>query len=272
MRALLFGPNGQVGTEIRRRAGAGVDIVPVGREDCDLSAPSAARAAILRAECDVVINASAYTAVDKAESEAELASAVNASAVSDMARACAERDLSFVHLSTDYVFDGESVRPYVETDAANPLGVYGRTKREGEEAIIGSRAPYAIIRLSWVFSAHGGNFVKTMRRLARERGAVRVVDDQRGRPTAAAHAADAALLVAGVLREDRSKGGVYHFAGAETATWADFAERIFTLSRLTVDLTRIPTSAYPTPARRPKYSVLDTTHFTRTFGRPAPSW
>ncbi|MEQ1929802.1 MAG: dTDP-4-dehydrorhamnose reductase [Parvularculaceae bacterium] len=272
MRVLLFGPGGQVGTEIRRRAANLAEIVPVGRGACDLAAPESARAAILDSGCDIVINASAYTAVDKAETEPALARAVNAEAPRVMAQACALRAIPLVHFSTDYVFDGEGVRPYIETDRTNPLGVYGASKREGEAAIEASGATYAILRLSWVFSAHGGNFVKTMRRLGRESGAVRVVDDQRGRPTAAADATDAALLIARALKGDRGKGGVYHFAGAETATWADFAAQVFAASRMTVDLTRIPTSAFPTPARRPKYSVLDTTKFTKTFGMSAPSW
>ncbi|NWG70253.1 MAG: dTDP-4-dehydrorhamnose reductase [Parvularculaceae bacterium] len=272
MRVLLFGPGGQVGTEVRRRAPSDLDIVALDRSRCDLTASGAASTAIEAARCDVVLNTSAYTAVDKAESEPEAARRVNAEAPAEMARACSRLGIPLVHLSTDYVFDGESLRPYLETDATNPLGVYGATKREGEEAVAASGATYAILRLSWVFSSHGSNFVKTMRRIGREHGAARVVCDQRGRPTPAAHAADAALVVALALANDRSKAGIYHFAGAETTTWADFAERVFALSRLSVDLARIATSAYPTPARRPKYSVLDTTKFTRTFGAPAPSW
>jgi dTDP-4-dehydrorhamnose reductase len=272
MRALLFGASGQVGTELLRRASKSVEIVPARRDACDLATPGAAAAAIAGAACDVVLNAAAYTAVDKAEQEPARAQALNAAAPAEMAKACAERGLPFIHFSTDYVFDGEGVRPYNETDAANPLGVYGLTKLAGERAIQQSGAAHAILRLSWVFSAHGANFVKTMRRIGREKGAARVVDDQRGRPTAAAHAADAALLVGRALLEDRSKGGVYHVAGDKAVTWADFAKEIFTASRLTVDLARIPTTAFPTPARRPKYSVLDTTKFTKTFGMAAPSW
>lgn len=272
MRVLLFGPSGQVGTEIRRRAPADARILAADRAGCDLAAQGAARAAIESAACDAVINAAAYTSVDKAESEPALARAINAAAPGEMAETCARLGIPLIHLSTDYVFDGEGVRPYLETDAADPLGVYGASKREGEERIAAAGASHAILRLSWVFSAHGANFVKTMRRIGRESGAVRVVDDQRGRPTAAAQAAQAALIAAAALAADPAKSGIYHFAGAESVTWADFAEKIFALSRLAVDLTRIPTSAYPTTARRPKYSVLDTTKFTRIFGMPAPSW
>lgn len=270
MRILLFGANGQVGAEIRARGGA--EVVAVTRADCDLSRPRDAAAIVASADCDIVVNAAAYTQVDKAESEADLARLVNAEAPLEIAKACTARGLPLIHFSTDYVFDGEGVRPYRESDPTGPIGVYGATKLAGEEAVAASGAAHAILRLSWVFSAHGANFVKTMRRIAREKGAARVVDDQRGRPTAAADAADAALLVARALFNDRGKGGVYHFAGAETTTWADFAERIFSVSRVPVSLTRIPTSAFPTPARRPKYSVLDTTKFTKTFGMAAPSW
>jgi dTDP-4-dehydrorhamnose reductase len=273
MRVLLFGADGQVGTELRRRAGkAGAELVSLSRADCDLADAASVSAAIANAPVNAVVNAAAYTAVDKAEGEEALARAINARAPRAMAEACAKRGVALLHFSTDYVFDGDSPRPYVETDRTAPLGVYGRSKREGEEAIIESGADHAILRLSWVFSAHGANFVKTMLRIGREKGAARVVDDQRGRPTFAGDAADAAYLIVRALIADPAKAGVYHFAGAETVTWADFADKIFRGAGLAVDVTRIPTSAYPTPAKRPKYSVFDTTKFQKTFGVPAPSW
>lgn len=273
MRILLFGPNGQIGREIlRRAAGSGDEVVACPREACDLTRAESVSSTLKDAACDAVINAAAYTSVDKAETDAEIAGAVNAEAPRVMARACAEKKIPLIHFSTDYVFDGESLRPYIENDSPNPLNVYGATKLAGESAIRASGATHAILRLSWVFSAHGANFVKSMLRMGRERGAVRVVDDQRGRPTAASHAADVAIGVARALIEDASRTGVYHFAGAEAVTWAGFAERIFKDARLPVDVARIPTTAYPTPARRPRYSVLDTTKFTKTFGVAAPSW
>ncbi|PHR70208.1 sugar nucleotide-binding protein, partial [Henriciella sp.] len=190
MRILLFGPNGQVGTEIRRQAHAsGLEVVPAGREAVDLSKPGAAATLISQSDCDGVINASAYTAVDKAETEAELAGAVNTDAPAAMAEACAAAGLPFVHYSTDYVFDGTSSRPYRETDPTSPLGVYGRTKADGEAAVMAAGGTAAVIRLAWVFSAHGANFVKTMLRVGPERGGVRVVADQVGKPTPATDAA-----------------------------------------------------------------------------------
>lgn len=273
MRVLVFGADGQVGAELRRRAAArGDDVVALRRADCDLEQDGAASEAIERLRPAAIVNAAAYTAVDKAESEPARARAVNAAAAGEIAVAAAAIGAPLVHFSTDYVFDGESCRPYLEDDAAQPLSVYGRTKREGELLVGAAGGAQAILRLSWVFSAHGGNFVKTMLRLGREKGAVRVVDDQRGRPTPAADAAAAALVVLGALGRDRSKSGVYHFAGDVAVTWADFAEAVFSAARLPVSIARIPTTAYPAPARRPRYSVLDTTRMQKTFGVAAPSW
>jgi dTDP-4-dehydrorhamnose reductase len=273
MDVLLFGAGGQVGTETRRRAAAsGARVIPLSRRECDLMAPGAARAAIEAAECDAVINAAAYTAVDKAESEPDIAARINAAAPGEMAKACARRSLPFIHLSTDYVFNGEGARPYRESDPTAPLGVYGQTKRGGEEAVLDAGGAAAILRLSWVFSAHGSNFVKTMLRLGRERPVLRVVADQRGRPTPAAGAADAALLAAHALIDDPGKAGVYHFAGDEETTWADFAAAIMKEAGLQTPVESIATKDFPTPAKRPAYSVLDTEKFERVFEMKAPSW
>lgn len=273
MRLLVFGAGGQVGTEIVRRAVArGHDVLAFARADLDLETKGAASAAVARLAPDAVVYAAAYTAVDRAESERERAHAVNAEAAGEIAAAAARLGAPLIHFSTDYVFDGEGCRPYLEEDATGPLSVYGQTKLEGERLVAAAGGPHAILRLSWVFSAHGGNFVKTMLRLGRERGAVRVVDDQRGRPTPAAAAAAAALAVLDALRRDRSCSGVYHFAGDAAVSWADFAEAIFAAARLPVSALRIPTTAYPTPARRPRFSVLDTTKILKTFGVAAPSW
>lgn len=273
MRVLLFGADGQVGTEFRRRAGArGHEVVALLRRDCDLEIVGAAAAAIARVRPDGVVNAAAYTGVDKAESEPARAQRINAGAAGEIAGAAANVGAPLIHFSTDYVFDGEGCRPYLEEDATAPLGVYGASKLAGERAVAGAGGAHAILRLSWVFSAHGTNFVKTMLRVAREKGAARVVDDQRGRPTAAADAADAALIALEGVKSEPNKSGVYHFAGDIALTWADFAEEIFRAARLPVSLARITTSAYPTPARRPKYSVLDTTKIMKSFGIAAPSW
>ncbi|GAB4521615.1 MAG: dTDP-4-dehydrorhamnose reductase [Amphiplicatus sp.] len=272
MRVLLFGANGQVGTEIRRRAGGDVAIVALDRARCDLREPGAPARAITAEACDAVVNAAAYTAVDRAESEPDLAARVNAEAPREMAVAAAAKGVPLVHLSTDYVFDGAAARPYREDDPVAPLGVYGATKLKGEEAVAAAGGAHAILRLSWVFSAHGSNFVKTMLRLARERPALRVVADQRGKPTPAAGAAEAALLAARALLADPAKTGLYHFAGDAPASWADFAEAIMAEAGLAVPVERIATADFPTPARRPKWSVLDTAKFERVFARPAPSW
>lgn len=273
MRILLFGPNGQVGTEIRQQAAAsGVEIVPAGRDVVDLSAPDGIGTVIAGAKCQGVINASAYTAVDKAETEPDLAKAVNTVAPEAMAVACAAAGVPFVHYSTDYVFDGTNSSPYRETDRVSPLGVYGRTKAAGEAAVLAAGGTTAIIRLAWVFSAHGGNFVKTMLRVGPERGGVRVVADQVGKPTPAADAARAGLKTLALLQDDPSSAGLYHFGGDDETSWAGFAEAIFEVAGLDVPVEYITTAEYPTPAARPAYSSLDTTKITQTLGIPAADW
>jgi dTDP-4-dehydrorhamnose reductase len=273
MRAIVFGAGGQVGKEVLRCARpAGADAVGVGRSICDLTVPGAAAAIIRAGACDAVFNAAAYTAVDRAETEPDLAAAINIAAPGEMARACAELGIPFVHFSTDYVFDGAASRPYRETDATGPLGVYGRTKLDGEKAVAAAGGASAILRLSWVFSAHGSNFVKTMLRLSSERHRLRVVADQTGKPTPASAAAAAALVVARALAADRSLSGVYHIAGDEPVVWADFARTIFDMAGRGAIVEPITTAEYPTPAKRPLYSVLDTRKFEETFGLAAPSW
>lgn len=273
MRILVFGANGQVGTELRRRgASAGFDIAGVDIAECDLTASGAAAAAIAEARADAVVNAAAYTAVDKAETDETLALRLNAGAPAEMAAAAAKAGIPFIHYSTDYVFDGTATRPYREDDPTSPLGAYGRTKRAGEEGVAAAGGRYAILRTSWVFSAHGSNFVKTMLRLAAERPRLRVVADQRGKPTSAAALADAALRVAGELARHPGCAGLYHVAGDEETSWADFAAAIVEAAGIAVPVDPITTAEYPTPARRPAYSTLDTAKFEKTFGLAAPSW
>lgn len=274
MRLLLFGANGQVGTEIRlESARRGVTLEAVDRETCDLTQPGSAAALIERTEaCDGVINAAAYTAVDKAESEAELAEAVNAYAPGEMAEACVARGIPLIHYSTDYVFAGDATTPYRENDPTGPLGVYGRSKLEGEARVLAAGGHAAIVRLAWVFSAHGGNFVKTMLRVGKERGHLRVVDDQIGKPTPAAPAARAALDMIAPLAADTLKSGIYHFSGDRALSWAAFAREIFEVADLDVTVEPITTAEYPTPAKRPAWSVLDTAKIENTFGIAAPDW
>lgn len=271
MRLLLIGRSGQVATEVLRRAPAGVTVTALGREAADLSNPAQCADAILAAAADAVVNAAAWTAVDRAEAEEERARVVNGEAPFAMALACARRGLPFVHLSTDYVFDGEGTRPFRPEDPVAPQNAYGRTKLLGEDGVRRAGGPYAILRTSWVFSAHGANFVKTMLRLGREREELRVVDDQVGGPTPAAAIADACLTVARALR-DGAPSGTHHLAGAPETSWAGFARAILAGAGLGARVVPIPSSAYPTPARRPLNSRLDGASLRETFGIAPPDW
>ncbi len=269
MRILVFGSTGQVATELRRRAPQAVFL---SRAEADLADPPACARAVERAAADAVINAAAWTAVDKAEAEEDAARAVNAEAPAAIAAAAAGRGLPFVHISTDYVFDGSGSRPWRPGDPTGPLGAYGRSKLAGEQAVRGAGGAHAILRTSWVFSAHGANFVKTMLRLSETRDRLTVVADQTGGPTPAAAIAEACLAIAAALAEDAAKTGTYHFAGAPDASWADFAREIFRQAGRAVDVADIPSSAYPTPARRPANSRLDCATTQAAFGIGRPDW
>jgi dTDP-4-dehydrorhamnose reductase len=219
-----------------------------------------------------VINAAAYTAVDKAEEEEDLAAVINGEAPAAMAKACAALGMPFVHISTDYVFDGQGTRAWVPSDATGPLGAYGRTKLAGEEGVRAAGGTYGILRTSWVVSAHGNNFVKTMLRLGAERDALTIVADQIGGPTGAREIAAACHTMALQLTEDAGKTGTYHFAGAPDCSWADFARGIFAQAGLECAVTDIPSSDYPTPAARPLNSRMDCSHTQATFGVQRPQW
>ena len=266
---LVFGRTGQVAQELARLA---PDAHFAGRDEADLTRPDDCAALIGRLRPAAVINAAAYTAVDKAEAEEATSRLVNRDAPEAMAVACAGLGIPFVHISTDYVFDGSGEAPRDERAATGPLGVYGATKLEGEDAIRAAGGQWAIMRTSWVFSAHGNNFVKTMRRLGAERDRLTIVADQIGGPTPAAAIAAAALEMARQMQADPAKGGLYHFAGAPDVSWADFAREIFAQSGLTPQVEDIPTSAYPTPARRPANSRLNCAAIERDFGIARPDW
>lgn len=266
---LIFGRTGQVALELARLA---PDARFLGRDEADLADPAACAASILAARPAAVINAAAYTAVDRAESDQGTARLVNAEAPGAMARACAELGIPLVHVSTDYVFDGSGAAARAENAPTGPLGVYGQTKLDGERLIAAAGRQWAVMRTSWVFSAHGTNFVRTMRRLGAERDRLTIVADQVGGPTPAADIAAALLAMARAMVADPSKGGIYHFAGAPDVSWADFAREIFTRSGLSPQVVDIPTSAYPTPARRPLNSRLDCAAISRDFGIPRPDW
>lgn len=271
MKLLVFGRTGQVARELQRIAPPGWDTRFLGREDADLAAPTRCAEAIADHKPDAVINAAAYTAVDRAESEPELADTVNAEAPGAMARAAAETGAPFFHISTDYVFDGEGEAPFAPDKPPAPLGVYGRTKLSGERQIAEAGGNWLVLRTSWIFSAHGSNFVRTMLRLGAERDALGVVDDQIGGPTPAAAVAEALLACAKAMAGGQ-RGGLYHFAGYPYVSWAGFAEAIMRESGLDCRIDRIPTSHYPTPALRPGNSRLDCASFERDFPVRCPDW
>lgn len=268
MRILVFGKTGQVATELQLQA----DITALGRDAADLSDPAACAAVIAASDCDAVINAAAYTAVDRAETEETQAHIINGDAPAAMAKACAQRGIPFVHISTDYVFEGSGTDPWQASDPTAPQNAYGRTKLAGEDGVRAAGGQHAILRTSWVFSAHGDNFVKTMLRLSDTRDALSVVADQIGGPTPAAAIANAVLDMAQQMKADPDKGGTYHFGGTPAVSWADFAREIFDQANRTTTVTGIPTADYPTPASRPLNSRMDGTSLQTDFGIPQPGW
>lgn len=272
MKLFVFGATGQVATELQRRAPRGWLVTAAGREAADLNTPEICARLVSEVDADAVINAAAYTAVDKAETEEEQAFAVNGVAPKEMARAAAERGLPFLHISTDYVFDGTGIQAWTPDDATGPLSVYGRSKLQGEDGVRAAGGPHAILRTSWVFSAHGSNFVKTMLRLSETRDHLTVVADQAGGPTPAAAIADALFSIAAQLASKPDLSGTYHFAGAPDTSWADFAREIFAQAGRSCDVEDIPSAAYPTPAHRPMNSRLDCRSLTSTFGVERPDW
>jgi len=265
---LVLGKTGQLARELAVLPG----VTCLGRDQADLSDPAACAAAIAAHTPDAVINAAAYTAVDRAEEEEADATVINADAPAAMAAACARLGIPFVSVSTDYVFDGSGTAPWKPGDATGPLGAYGRSKLVGEQAIAKAGGTWAVLRTSWVVSAHGNNFVKTMRRLGAERDALSVVADQIGGPTPARDIAAACLHMARTLISEPDKGGLYHFSGAPDVSWADFAREIFAQSQLECAVTDIPTSAYPTPAARPGNSRMECSDLETVFGIKRPDW
>lgn len=286
MRVLLLGGDGQVGHELRRSLAALGEVVVTTRsgrlavdgsvcETLDLAQADAIEPLLRRVRPDHVVNATAYTAVDRAESERELAFAVNAQAPARLAELCSADGIGLVHYSTDYVFDGNGTRPYLESDPTGPLSVYGESKLAGEEAIRASGASHLILRTAWVYATHGHNFLRTMLRLGAERDELRVVADQHGSPTPAWLLADAAATVLG---QGIVESGVRHIVAGGQASWHGFAEAIFAEAQARGLIERRPqvlpitTADYPTPARRPNYSVLDTSRLQAEYGLSIPQW
>jgi len=268
MRLLVFGQTGQVARELARRL---PEARFLSRAEADLADPAACAAAVAASDADAVINAAAWTAVDKAELDEAAATAVNGEAPAAMARAAAQRGVPFLHISTDYVFDGAGDAPFAPDHSTAPLGAYGRSKLAGEVGVRAAGGRHLILRTSWIISAHGANFVKTMLRLGAEREVLRVVADQIGGPTPAAAIAEALIVAAQALR-DGAPGGTHQFSGAPDVSWADFARTIMAQAGLACRIEDIPSTDYPTPARRPLNSRLDCSGFEAAFGITRPDW
>ena len=265
---LVIGKNGQVATELQRFSG----VIALGRAEVDLSNPWACAEAISKHHPNAVINAAAYTAVDKAEKEEPLATLINGYAPKAIAQVCAKLGIPLVHISTDYVFDGSGETPWSPDNFTAPQNAYGRSKLVGEIGIRESGAVYAIFRTSWVISAHGSNFVKKMLQLSKTQKKIRVVSDQIGGPTPARDIAVACLQIAEQLQFDPSKLGTYHFSGLPNISWAEFAKYIFQKKSRSITVTPVPTTDYPTLAARPLNSRLECTQTTQIFGIKQPNW
>ena len=271
MRILITGKDGQVGSEFLRLYRPQREVIFVGRAECDLSSESSIRELIRRVQPAVIINTAAYTAVDLAEKERDLCFAINAGAPRVLAQEAARLDALLIHYSTDYVFDGAKPEPYVETDAISPVSVYGESKQAGEAAIMESASRYLVLRTSWVYSAQGKNFLRTMLRLGAERSELRVVDDQVGAPTSAAAIAAATVRL---LAHDAVPAGIYHMTAGGSTSWCGFARAIFAAGVLASppSVQAIASSEYPTPARRPANSILLNDKFAHTFGFRLAPW
>jgi len=271
MRILLTGKNGQVGWELQGTLAPLGQVTAVDAPDLDLSDAGATRALVRDVAPDLVVNAAAYTAVDRAESEPAMARAVNATAPAILAEEARRLGAPIVHYSTDYIFDGAATEPYPEDHEPRPLSVYGRTKLEGEEGVRASGAAHLIIRLAWVYGTRGRNFLTTMLRLGSERAEIRVVDDQIGTPTWCRPVAEATARMIEALRRDPGLSGTYHLPSAGSASWFELACAIFE-GRSSPAIVPIPTRDYPTPAVRPAYSVLSGAKTLRAFGIALPPW
>lgn len=283
MRILLTGKNGQVGWELQRALAPLGEVIALGSAEMNLADPQAIRQTLAEVRPDVIINPAAYTAVDKAETEPDLAMAVNGSAPGILAEEAKRLNAALIHFSTDYVFDGAQTAPYTEEDSPNPQSMYGRSKLAGELAIRASGAKHLILRTSWVYGVHGGNFMKTMLRLGRERDELRVVADQFGAPT---WARDLATATATLLQKwqtaqfDPMLSGVYHLTAAGRTSWHEYAVEIFRLARpwdaalaqRSPSVLPISTAEFPTPAKRPANSVLSNEKIRQVFGVQLPDW
>jgi dTDP-4-dehydrorhamnose reductase len=268
---LITGANGQLGSEFR-------DVIAhypqhhfhfYSRAELDIADAQSVQAVFEQVKPDVCVNCAAYTAVDKAETETEAAFAINATGTQNLATACAQYGARFIHISTDYVFDGTGTEPYGEIHPTSPVNAYGQSKLQGEVAALKANPETIVIRTSWVYSAHGANFVKTMLRLMQSRPEISVVADQKGSPT---YAADLAAAILQIIESGKWQGGIYHFSNEGVITWFEFAQAIKELSNAACTVHPITTQDYPTPAKRPAYSVMDKTKIQQTFGLQLKDW
>ncbi|WP_160105030.1 dTDP-4-dehydrorhamnose reductase [Pseudomonas izuensis] len=279
MRVLVTGAQGQVGYELLQRVPDGFAVFGYGSQDLDISNADQVRAVFKAVKPELVINAAAYTAVDKAESDAERAYAVNSDGVGLLAAAAENLGIPLLHISTDYVFSGDGDKPYTPEDVTHPTGVYGLSKLAGEKQLSEQCSRHLVLRTSWVFGAHGNNFVKTMLRLGSDRDTLSIVADQHGGPTSAGSIAETLWALASVFRRDGRLGwGVYHYSGAPACSWYDFAKEIFTqaadlgLLEKSPNVNAITTAEYPTPAKRPMWSVLDCEKLVDAHGLVPKNW
>ena len=275
MVVLVTGANGQLGQAIQSIVGnhPSIDFVFCSSLDLDITNSTNCEAIFKQYKPQFCINTAAYTAVDKAESEFDKAHLINVIGPKNIAEVCKQYNTILLHISTDFVFDGTAKKPYTEDDVPNPTGVYGQTKLDGEIAIQTICEKHFIIRTSWVYSPFGNNFMKTMIRLGNEKGELSVVSDQFGTPTNAIDLAETLInIIQYCQTEPVEVFGIYHFSNEGQCSWYDFAQKIFTLNHIKINLKPIPTEAYPTPAKRPKYSVLDKTKITTTFGIQIKTW
>jgi len=280
MVVLVTGANGQLGQSLQFIAANYPELhfVFCTSADLDISDLEKCKEVFSKLKPNYCINAAAYTAVDKAESEAEKAHLINVIGTKNLAAVCKEFSSILLHISTDFVFDGTKNSPYNESDTPNPTGVYGKTKLEGEQAVQQAWQKHYIVRTSWVYSQFGNNFMKTMLRLASERDSISVVNDQIGTPTNAVDLAECLVKIichtelVEVQQPTTDNFGVYNFSNEGQCSWYDFAKKIFEINNCTIDLKSIPTSSFPTPAKRPKYSVLDKTKIKSNFGLEIKNW
>jgi dTDP-4-dehydrorhamnose reductase len=271
---LITGANGQLGWELGQLAKSypAFEFVLVDRSKLDLTFPETFEKIIHSIAPDCIVNTAAYTAVDKSETEKELSYTVNATAVQALASICKNLAIPFITYSTDYVFDGEATAPYETTTKVDPVNYYGSTKAAGEKMAMEANEDTIVIRTSWVFSSHGNNFVKTMMRLMKERAQLNIVADQKGRPTYAKDLAIATMKMIEAMNAGKSIKGVYHYANQGETTWYDFAAKIKAIAGLSCDLQPIETKDFPTPAKRPFYSVLDTSKIEQDLAIDIPHW